>query len=134
MSTKNALARPIIIVLIFVIVLILVACQQTQSAESIHGMWHSTMRFIIFNEDGTWAVAFSRSLLKNNPFDWGTYTFDGELLTISTDDEADSCPGQTGVWEVDFPNESDITFIEVEEECSHRRNDIGKNKYQRYSP
>jgi hypothetical protein len=134
MLNMGLIRRAIFVLFLFAFSILISACQESQSPEAIHGVWNRTNRFLRFNEDGNWAVAYTRSLLDNNPFDWGTYTFDGKTLIFSTDDEAESCAGLGGVWEVNFPNDTDIEFIEVEEECNHRFNDFGKHKYQRYSP
>jgi hypothetical protein len=134
MSENKSIGWFVLLIAFFVVVLITAGCQKTQSVESIYGLWRTHTRFFLFNEDGTWAVAYTRGQIESNPFDWGTYTFDGKKLTFSTDSEAESCPGLTGTWKVTFPNESDIVFKVVDEQCAHRENDIGRNKYTRYVP
>ena len=80
--------------------------------EQLHGGWNtSTEVYFQFDDDGTWIAAESEGL---NPFDVGTYTFDGITLTYRSGEGTTVCTeGDTGVAEVSFADE--VTFsLEVE--------------------
>jgi hypothetical protein len=115
-------------------VVFLSACQQDSSDLEIYGRWRSSGHYYEFNENGTWAVGYVFGEDHSPPFDWGFFVLEENLITFSTDQEANSCPGLKGTYEVEFPNESEIKFIVVEEECENRHNDIVGNKIQRDSP
>jgi hypothetical protein len=139
MSSKKSKRGFILIVIGHVLMLVFAACQKAQLENSIYGSWRtdsnsSDSHYFLFNEDGTWAVGYYFAGDESSPFDWGTFTLDGNLLVFSTAEDAESCPGLIGTYEVAFPNESDVIFTLVEEQCSHRLSDLGSNQYKRYSP
>jgi hypothetical protein len=73
-----------------------------------------------FNEDGTWGVAAQD---VSGSFDWGTFTFDGEVLTMSSDPESQVCL-ETGTYEAAFTAEGDLELNVVEDPCSLRVEDL----------
>ena len=130
-----------LLVVVCASVLILSACQQAQTEKSLYGSWdHRDVRYK-FNEDGSWSMVSitalgSPSEGETNPIDWGTFTFDGKLLTMFTDEGSRDCSGQTGIYEVTFPEEGawNLLFKQVEDPCSVREKDIIKKYFHRYSP
>ena len=64
-------------------------------------------------EDGTWGV-WTNADLVGDPYDWGTYTFDGETLVYSNA-EGSFCDGAVAIWTVEFSDsgqEARLTFVE----------------------
>ncbi len=83
--------------------------------DRIIGVWHWPEQGVYENldEDGQFGV-FTNSDIVGDPYDWGTYTFDGETLTIHNA-EGSVCSGATAVWTVWFSDdgtESHQTFVE----------------------
>jgi hypothetical protein len=110
------------------------ACQTTQSEDSILGLWRSSVHYYQFNEDGTWEVGYSFGDVDYNAFDWGTYTFDGKIISFSTHEEAVSCPGQSGTYELKISNDEVLIFTLVEDECENRSSDFLVNEIKRVEP
>ena len=130
-----------LLVVVCASVLILSACQQAQTEKSLYGIWdHHNVRYK-FNEDGSWSmVGIESSVIftqdETDPINWGTFTFDGKLLTMFTDEGSRDCSGQTGIYEVTFPEEEswNLLFKKVEDPCSVREKDMIKKYFHRYSP
>lgn len=131
-----------LLVVVCASVLILSACQQAQTEKSLYGIWdHRDVRYK-FNEDGSWSrvgidmgsVIFTA--VETNPLDWGTFTFDGKLLTMFTDEGSRDCSGQTGIYEVTFPVEGawNLLFKKVEDPCSVREKGMIKKYFHRFTP
>ena len=134
MSCFNPKFKQLCIALCLIGVIFLPACQQNRSDLEIYGLWHSSGHYYEFNEDGTWAVGYLVNGEHISTFDWGSFILEGNMITFSTVQEAISCPGLTGTYEFEFPNESDLTFILVEEECENRSDDFLHSKIQRALP
>ena len=129
-----------LLVVVCASVLILSACQQAQTEKSLYGIWdHHNVRYK-FNEDGSWSmVGIDVGIVANvetNPIDWGTFTFDGKLLTMFTDEGSRDCSGQTGIYEATLSEEGswNLRFKKVEDPCSVREEGMIKKIFYRYSP
>jgi hypothetical protein len=78
---------------------------------------------ITYGEDGTWSA--QHPSYGAEPFDWGTFTFDGDVLEFSTDAGSSSCSeGQTGVYEATFTDEGELDLEKVEDPCPGRSSDF----------
>ena len=93
----------------------LAACGSSGDTDQIHGVWEipAFPVYESFDDDGEFVVALSPDLAE--PFEWGTYTFDGELLTLNNADDSDFCPGTSVTWMVEFSDDGDAadrTFVE----------------------
>jgi hypothetical protein len=123
-----------LLVVVFTCIIILSACQQTQTEESLYDTWDGLGMYMVFNDDGSWFEACTVDELESNPNMYGTFTFDGKLLTIFTE-ETRYCPGETGIYEVEFPKEGfwDVTFTLVEDPCQDRAK-VMRRGMDRYSP
>ena len=92
------------------------------SAETIHGAWHWPEQGVYesLDAEGHWGVWLTGSL-EGDPYDWGTYTFDGEVLTYHNA-EGSVCSGATAVWTVEFKMGGDEAHQKfVEDSCSSVR-------------
>jgi hypothetical protein len=134
MSCFHLKIKDVLFALCLVGVYFLPACQQNRSDLEIFGRWRSSGHYYDFNEDGTWAVGYFFNDNYIAPFDWGAFSLEGNKITFSTDELASSCPGLTGTYEFEFPNESDLIFILVEDECENRSEDFLGSDIQRVSP
>ena len=97
------------------------ACS-SDPAEQIHGAWYWPEQGVYesLDEDGQWGVWLSGDL-EGDPYDWGTYTFDGEVLTYHNA-EGSVCSGATAVWRVAFSEDGDEAIqMFVEDSCSSVR-------------
>ncbi|MBG7605873.1 MAG: hypothetical protein IZT58_14805 [Actinobacteria bacterium] len=91
-------------------------------AEQLHGDWRTGEGLpLLFEPDGTWSVADG---VGQEPFDTGTFTFDGSTLTVDTDESSESCAGQTGTYEVAFIDPAMVALEPIEEECGARGSDF----------
>jgi hypothetical protein len=102
-----------------------ITASETAATEAVmYGEWLTTHGTTMsYDEDGTWTAQHASTGLE--PFDWGTYTFDGELLTYSTDSGSLSCQeGQTGVYEAALTNDGSLSLKRVEDPCSGRSSDL----------
>jgi hypothetical protein len=101
---------------------VLVGGCSSYSAETIHGAWHWPEQGVYesLDAEGNWGVWLSRSL-EGDPYDWGTYTFDGETLTYNNA-KGSVCSGATAVWTVQFAKGGDEAHQKfVEDSCSSVR-------------
>ena len=111
-------------------VLAMSACSSSDS-EEIYGVWITPgdeLLHMSFNEDGTWNVVHPEN--PDRPAAFGTFTFDGELLTFSTDPDSRNCSPNagagltadaTGTYEVAFTAEGDLELNDVDDPCVPRR-------------
>jgi hypothetical protein len=82
-----------------------------------------------FNEDDSWGTADQEG---TDPFGWGTFTFDGDLLTLSVDSESCYATGLQplaitklpGTYEAAFTAEGDLELSVVEDRCGRRVGDL----------
>jgi hypothetical protein len=78
------------------------------------GTWYGNSK--VYLEDGSWYVAGD----KIDPFHFGTYTFDGSVLTVASAAES-RCPGISGSYSVTFVDADTATMDAVtEDECVSR--------------
>jgi hypothetical protein len=104
------------------------ACSSSDS-EDLYGIWLTpdNSNLLSFNEDDTWT--FSHQADPERIRGFGTFTFDGELLTLSTDPASKNCSPNagagltadaTGTYEVAFTAEGDLELTDVEDPCTPR--------------
>ncbi|MEJ2110034.1 MAG: hypothetical protein P8Z37_09005 [Acidobacteriota bacterium] len=106
------------------------SCQQK---SSIVGKWKTAQSCLEFTEEGSWSVV-GLTGEETGPFDFGNYTFDGNLLSLDTDTDSAVCAGQSGKYNVDFTAEGKISFKLVEDECSGRSGDLAQGPYGNCEP
>ena len=94
------------------------ACSSSES-EDLYGVWITPGNsiYLSLNEDDSWGIAYHEGI---DPFDWGTFTFDGELLTFSTDPDNVTCPDKPGTYDTAFTAEGDLELNVVEDLCRER--------------
>jgi hypothetical protein len=95
--------------------LCLAACGSSDANDQIRGMWNIPVFGVYesFDDGGEFVVALSPDLAV--PFEWGTYTFDGEFLTLTNANDSDLCPNTSVTWTVEFSDDGDEaerTFVE----------------------
>jgi hypothetical protein len=111
------------------------ACSSSDS-ETLYGVWLTPddSNLLSFNEGDTWT--FTHQTDPENIRGFGTFTFDGELLTLSTDPASKNCSpkrpqgvfvageGLTadalGIYEVAFTAEGDLELTDVDDPCLRR--------------
>ena len=96
----------------------------TVPASELYGQWLTVGgTTVTYGEDGRWSAQWPG--YGPEPFDWGLYTFDGEVLTFFTDPGSRSCEeGQTGTYETTMIDEQTLSLELIEEACSGRPTDF----------
>ena len=100
------------------LVLVMSACSSSDS-EEIYGVWITPGDeglHMSFNEDGSWDVARRAGY----PFGGGTFTFDSELLTFTTDPNNVTCPDKPGTYDAALTAEGNPELNVVEDTCRER--------------
>jgi hypothetical protein len=108
------------------------ACSSSDS-EDLYGVWITPGSSIhmSLNEDGSYDIVHPED--PDRIRGWGTFTFDGELLTFSTDPDDKNCSRMTGTYEAAFTAEGDLELNDLEDPCVVRRVDL-RGTLVRYSP
>ena len=114
--------RKSFILLLAVLALLAAACS-SDASEQIEGTWYwsapeaGIQVYIEYADDGTFSVSPSPDL--SNPVESGTYTFDGETLTVIDDPDSRFCADTTATWTVEFSDDGDEASVTiVENTCS----------------
>lgn len=122
--------RGVYLIIAVMLVLATSACSSSDS-EEIYGVWITPgdeLLHMSFNEDGTWSVVHPES--PDRPAAFGTFTFDGELLTFSTDPDSRNCSPNAGtglavdavgIYEAAFTAEGDLELNDVDDPCVQAR-------------
>jgi hypothetical protein len=88
----------------------------------------------VYRADGTFAVGTTAESAESSPLVWGTYTFDGEIFTVTNAPDDPYCQGSTGTYEVELEEGGDVAnFTLVEDACTDRTESLG-NRQTRASP
>lgn len=111
--------------LLLILLVALVAACSSDTSEQIEGVWNDTVTgtYIEYDEEGQYQVDFTPRF--GDPFEWGTYTFDGETLTASS--TSPHCADTAVTWTVVFSDDGDQTdWTLVEDSCvgSDRSRDL----------
>lgn len=109
-----------------------IACSNDEPdpAEQLQGDWRTGKGLLLLLEpDGTWSVADARGVPPElwdgiEPFDTGTFTFDGSTLTVVADTNGVGCAGITGTYEVAFIDPAMVALEPIAEECAARERDF----------
>lgn len=92
-------------------------------AERLYGTWHGEAvgSYHTWEPDGTWHVT---ETLDGAPYDLGTYTIEGSIVTLDTDPDAPFCPLTEGSYEVTFIDADTIRWELIDDECPARGRNI----------
>jgi len=98
-------------------------------AERLYGTWdvNAVGSYHTFEPDRTWHVAIA----TGDPYDFGTYTIEGSIVTFDTDPEASECPQTTGSYEVTFIDADTISWELIEDECTIRGTNVPRALWER---
>lgn len=132
-STKWDVVHRKLLALVFLTILILTACQETPPEKRLEGTWRNGVIYIVFGEDGTYATANLPGDLQENPSSIGTYSFDGELLSLFEDDPG-ICYGMMAKYSVSFPQEDQATYLMVQDPCAERERLLACCLWRRHEP
>jgi hypothetical protein len=93
--------------------------EDPDSAEQLYGTWEvGDVGFLqTFESDGSWYVVDSFS---DDPFDTGTSTFDGSIVTFDTDEDSGTSPQTTGSYEVTFSDPDAMSLELIDDQCLGR--------------
>jgi hypothetical protein len=110
------------------------ACSSSDS-EDIYGVWLTGGPegvHMSFNEDGSWSVVHPDAD-PDHPAGWGTFTFDGELLTFTNDPDVPECGRMVGTYDGEFTAEGGLELNDIEDPCVKARREM-RGTLVRYSP
>ena len=95
--------------------------EDPDSAEQLYGTWDvvDAGSLHTFESDGSWYVV-AESSGSGDPYDKGTYTFDGSIVTLDGDEDAGECAQKTGSYEVTFSDPDAMSLELVDDECLTR--------------
>ena len=118
---------------VILIIIILSACQQIPPEKWLEGTWRNGVVYILFREDNTFAIADLPGDLQENPSSTGTYTFDGENLSLFEDDPG-ICYGMMAKYSVSFPEKDQATYLMVQDPCVERERILACCLWRRHEP
>ena len=116
------------------LVLAMSACSSSDS-EEIYGVWITPgdeLLHMSFNEDGSWSVVHPDGD-PDRPAAFGTFTFDGELLTYTHDPDVQECGKMVGIYDAEFTDEGGLKLNDIEDPCVKARREM-RGTLVRYSP
>jgi hypothetical protein len=135
--------RGVYLIVGVLLVLAMSACSSSDS-EDIYGVWITPGDeglHVSFNEGGSYAVVHPEE--PDRPAAFGTFTFDGELLTFTTDPASRNCSPNAGtgltaadavgIYEAAFTAEGDLVLNDVDDPCVQARVQM-RGTLVRYSP
>ncbi len=132
-SIRISNGRVLLMVVVCAGVLMLSACQQEKPEIKLVGIWSNFYTFLKYSEDDTFSLAYSVAYLETHPHDWGTYTFDGEIITFYGDEEG-VCHGVIGIFEVELSKDGEALFTTVEDSCFGRVRNMTDSPWNLQSP
>jgi hypothetical protein len=92
------------------------------------GDWLVTLAGVIltFDADGTHGVSYPSSI--DEPFDHGTYTIEGNQITMLADEDSEGCGGEgPGVYNLVVADDGQsLDFTLISDECAERRDIEGR--------
>jgi hypothetical protein len=122
-----------LLIYLILIVLFLSACQQQVPPENkLEGIWRNGVIYVVYREDGTYAIAELPGNLEKNPSSTGTYTFDGEHLTIF-ENQPSTCWFSAN-YRVFFQETDQATYYTVQDSCVIRERYLTCCLWRRYEP
>jgi hypothetical protein len=94
--------------------------QRNDRITELHGSWLTDVgSTITYLEDGSWEAVYPA--FGSEPFDWGTYTFDGLTLSLFTSPGGMVCrAGQTGIYEAMFTDDGNLSLKLLDDPCGDR--------------
>jgi hypothetical protein len=126
--------RGVYLIIGVMLVLATSACSSSDS-EEIYGVWITGGPegvHMSFNEDGSWSVVHPDAD-PDRPEGWGTFTFDGELLTFTQDPDVQECGRMVGTYDAEFTAEGGLELNDIEDPCVRARREL-RGTLVRYSP
>ena len=107
------------------------ACSdEDDPAAQLHGTWDITSvgSHHTWEPDGTWYVTFAGG---GAPYDFGTYTVEGSIVTFDTDPDSPECPQTTGSYEVTFIDADTTSWELIDDECIIRGVNVPRAPWER---
>ena len=95
------------------------ACSSS-GAEDLYGIWLTpdNSNYMEFHEDDTWTFTHKEDPERIRGF--GPFTYDGELLTVSTDPTSRTCSRMTGTYKAAITPEGNLEVTDIEDPCGQR--------------
>jgi hypothetical protein len=110
-------------VVAFLVALALLAgCGASLSDSITDSVWKAgDGRLIDFRSDGTYSVGFTvPEEVADADSEWGTWSLDGDVLTMTPNAESSYCPEITGIYTVAIGETGELEATPVEDKCAAR--------------
>ena len=92
----------------------------TDDAKKLVGTWQVGFGdFHTWRPDGTWYVEYEPGP-PVDPWDYGTYTFDGTTLAFDEPSDPRECPNTHGTYTVTFVDADTVRMELIEDDCDTR--------------
>ena len=119
--------RKLAAMLCIVLMGILAGCGNSNFDQTV-GMWvdEESVFYLVFNEDGTYGVGRSPRLASGTDvvspeLEWGTWSYEGNLLSMAPDPDSEFCRRLIGTYEMEIIDDGQRMLATlVEDECPVR--------------
>lgn len=82
-------------------------------------------RALAFHSDGTYSVGLSiPEDVADADTEWGTWSLDGDSLTMTPDATSPFCAGIPGTYTIEIDDDGDLAATVVDDDCPSRRGDF----------
>ena len=110
----------------FAVLALLAGCGTSLSDSITETTWRTgTGQLIAFHSDGTFSVGFTvPEDVAEAETEWGTWSLDGDSLTMTPDAGSPNCAQIPGTYTVEIVDSGDLTATVVDDECDVRRSDF----------
>ena len=103
-------------------------CSSSEDSSDVYvGTWVSQGgMYVEFDDDGTFGKGLEVSSIESNPWECGTFTFDGEVVRLTTAEDSSHCTGIDASYGAE-PSEDGtfITHTVIDDACRGRAADFG---------
>lgn len=100
---------------LFVVLALFAAACSSDTSEEIQGIWFDSTNGVYLELDANDEFKVAVNSDVEGPFEMGSYTFDGETLTMNTTTFSPNCPDTSVTWTVVFSadgDEANMTFVD----------------------
>jgi hypothetical protein len=99
-------------------------------AESMTGTWESKYGYVEFRDDGTYAAG---NEVASADLEWGTWSTEGDVLTMVPAEDSRYCAGRTGIYIIEFFEDGNRLEATVEDDACLTRLSVWSLGQSRYT-
>ena len=114
------------IVTLLAVLALLAGCGTSLSDTLTDTTWKSYGgKLHAFHSNGTYSVGYTvPDDVADATTEWGTWSLDGDSLTMTPDTESPYCAEIPGTYTIAIVDSGDLTVVVVDDGCDPRRSDI----------